>query len=180
MRWLALLLLGLGISACASIASTSVTFSEGGTKEGDRDDEDASGIVDGSAGSADAGIDRGTPPVIGALDGGCTCTATPGFGCCVRPATPTVVCTTQEDCVVPNALWVGCQTPDLVTKDSYCWNGSAQRAASLPGASCSGRAEACMRDADCLADSGPCSVRTCNGVTIGACTATGEPPACPL
>jgi hypothetical protein len=180
MRTVVLVLVGLAITGCQSIAPTDVTFSEGGTSEHvDKDGDDASVLSDGAPAPADAGIDRGTPPTGGALDGVCTCTATPGFGCCVRPANATVTCTSIDDCATPNALWIGCQNRNAGTNDNCCWNGSTQRAASLPGASCNGRAEACTKDTDCLASSGPCKTRSCNGVTIGACTTTGEAPACP-
>jgi hypothetical protein len=122
-----------------------------------------------AAGASDAGTADVTP---GDELEGCPCDESQGLGCClVMNGVP--YCTLdQTACASEKGLLLKCFHGDPRSESVCCWNASGTRLA----AGCDGGAPACVTAADCPSGTG-CATSVCNGIVIGACSATK--PACP-
>lgn len=166
-----LVFLPLGAAACESATNLDVAY------------RDPPPAVDGgdaaSSATAPPFIPQETPPPAETATGNeseaCPCDESQGLACCVSAKGAT--CTTDEGaCRADEGAFYRCFRPDARTESACCWRGTGAGATTAYAADCTGEPSACAGDEDC-APGTACQVRTCRGVTVGACGR--EPPACP-
>jgi hypothetical protein len=152
---------------------------------------DASGDAAGDVSAADAPPEDAAferPPYDGGpaipVDGNpsgeggfCGCSATAGEGCCIPSGGNAPFCTPAGTaCTAGGGVFILCLAYDPNTDSVCCWNdgvgpGGFTNYATL----CGDRPQACTTTSDCQGQ--PCTVATCQGVTMGVCSATA--PSCP-
>lgn len=169
-----LVLLLAACAACATVADLEVNRADGdsGTDSGTDSDARSNERADDPNAPADGGsdvtiADDTGPPVLA-----CNCEA--GSACCIRssavPACNVSSCSTEQ-----GSLVVGCLRSTTDGRDC-CWHPDAGTAlASFGAVGCKANSAACQVDGDCIGQGGKCTTLTCQGVTLGVCSASPPP-----